>query len=189
MATVTPLPTSSLVSASRLLPEGIYAELSLLSRRTRTLLLDGLPPFDLDCPLAGTVREVERALQALDVAKELTPPPEPAASLVPTVIRVAGLTICTKTRSASTRDGRIALTRYEFDFLSVLALDPIAVITKGQLLRDVWGYRAPVRTRTVDTHASRLRRKITGACAGVWVVNHWGIGYSLTHPAQGQVAS
>ena len=189
MATITPLPTSSLISTSRLSPEGIYAELSLLSRRTRTLLLDGLPPFDPDCPLGGTVREVERAWEALDLAKDLTPPPEPAVSLHPTLIRVDELTICTKTRTASTRDGRITLTRYEFDVLNVLARDPTLVITKNQLLRDVWGYRSPVRTRTVDTHASRLRRKITGACAGVWVVNHWGIGYSLTHPAQGPVAS
>jgi DNA-binding response OmpR family regulator len=44
---------------------------------------------------------------------------------------------------------------------------------KDELLRDVWGVRAPGRTRTVDSHACRLRRKLSenGAQA---VVNVWG---------------
>jgi hypothetical protein len=48
--------------------------------------------------------------------------------------------------------------------------------TKDELLRDIWGYRAPGRTRTVDSHACRLRRKLSehGARA---VVNVWGVGY------------
>ena len=45
-----------------------------------------------------------------------------------------------------------------------------------------------IRTRTVDTHAGRLRRKLTEGLPGEWVVNHWGIGYSLTQPAFGKAA-
>ena len=50
---------------------------------------------------------------------------------------------------------------------------PRRVFTKDELLRDVWGVRAPGRTRTVDSHACRLRRKLSehGAQA---VVNVWG---------------
>jgi DNA-binding response OmpR family regulator len=52
--------------------------------------------------------------------------------------------------------------------------------TKEELLREVWGFRSAVRTRTLDSHASRLRRKL-GACAGGerFVVNVWGVGYRL----------
>ena len=37
------------------------------------------------------------------------------------------------------------------------------MFTKAELLRDVWDYRAPARTRTLDSHASRLRRKLREA--------------------------
>ena len=51
--------------------------------------------------------------------------------------------------------------------------------TKHDLLRDVWGYRSPARTRTLDSHASRLRRKLGDAGGGPYVVNVWGVGYRL----------
>jgi DNA-binding response OmpR family regulator len=48
------------------------------------------------------------------------------------------------------------------------------------VVRDVWGIRAAgIRTRTVDSHASRLRRKLEAAGAGDVVVNDWGVGYRL----------
>ncbi len=72
------------------------------------------------------------------------------------------------------------LSAKEFALLSALAKDPARVLTKGELLRDVWGYRAAARTRTVDSHASRLRRKLATHGGGErWVVNVWGIGYRL----------
>jgi DNA-binding response OmpR family regulator len=42
----------------------------------------------------------------------------------------------------------------------------------------VWGYRSTGNTRTLDSHASRLRRKL-GAAGERWVINEWGIGYRL----------
>jgi DNA-binding response OmpR family regulator len=46
-------------------------------------------------------------------------------------------------------------------------------------LRDVWRFRSPGRTRTVDAHAFRLRRKLTDADAAGLLVNVWGVGYRL----------
>ena len=57
-------------------------------------------------------------------------------------------------------------------------LEPTRVFTKAELLRDVWGFRSLGRTRTLDSHASRLRRKLDPE-AGRYVVNCWGIGYRL----------
>ena len=52
--------------------------------------------------------------------------------------------------------------------------------TKDDLLRQVWGYAGRARTRTVDSHASRLRRSLIDAGApGTIIVNVWGIGYRL----------
>ena len=54
------------------------------------------------------------------------------------------------------------------------------MFTKAELLRDVWGYRVAGRTRTLDSHASRLRRKLRDAGATVELVdNVWGVGYRL----------
>ena len=53
------------------------------------------------------------------------------------------------------------------------------VWTKGELLRDVWGFRSDGLTRTVDSHACRLRRKLRLADGDRFVVNVWGVGYRL----------
>jgi DNA-binding response OmpR family regulator len=73
----------------------------------------------------------------------------------------------------------VALSAREFELAAMLASDPRRVFTKAELLRDVWAIRSAVRTRTVDSHASRLRRKLEAADAGRMVVNVWGIGYRL----------
>jgi DNA-binding response OmpR family regulator len=81
------------------------------------------------------------------------------------------------------RGRAISLSTKEYELLLRLAGDPQRVFTKGELLRDVWGYRADVRTRTVDAHACRLRRKLRAA-DGVtdFVDNAWGVGYRLLGP-------
>jgi len=48
------------------------------------------------------------------------------------------------------------------------------VFTKEELLRDVWGFQSQGRTRTLDSHASRLRRKLIETGRGPFVVNVWG---------------
>ena len=55
------------------------------------------------------------------------------------------------------------------------------MFSKERLLRDVWGFRSLGRTRTLDSHASRLRRKLAAADrdGAEFVVNVWGVGYKL----------
>lgn len=73
----------------------------------------------------------------------------------------------------------VALAAKEYELLVKLAGEPSRVFTKEQLLREVWGFRSLGRTRTLDSHASRLRRKLASA-GGDFVRNVWGVGYSLT---------
>jgi DNA-binding response OmpR family regulator len=75
--------------------------------------------------------------------------------------------------------GAVALAAKEYELLVKLAEEPRRVFTKEQLLREVWGFRSLGRTRTLDSHASRLRRKLAVA-GGDFVRNLWGVGYSLT---------
>ena len=52
------------------------------------------------------------------------------------------------------------------------------MFTKEELLPEVWGYRALGRTRTLESHASRVRKKLCVDAADTFVVNVWG-GYRM----------
>ena len=95
-------------------------------------------------------------------------------------VRRAGLIIADlATRSVLVADVAVSLAGKEYELLLKLMTDPTRVFTKEQLLREVWGFRSLGRTRTLDSHASRLRRKLAAAGAGSVVVNVWGVGYRL----------
>jgi DNA-binding response OmpR family regulator len=83
------------------------------------------------------------------------------------------------TRSVSVHGRAVELAGKEYELLLKLMDDPERVFTKEQLLRDVWGYRSLGRTRTLDSHASRLRRKLQANGDGPFVLNVWGVGYRL----------
>jgi DNA-binding response OmpR family regulator len=78
------------------------------------------------------------------------------------------------------------LSAKEFDLLVALAEDPERVFRKDELLRDVWGFRSMGRTRTLDSHASRLRRKLNRPGEASYVLNVWGVGYRLVEAAAGR---
>jgi len=93
-------------------------------------------------------------------------------------IRIGELTIDPLRRSVSVGEREVGLARKEFTLLRVLAADPTRVFSKAELLHDVWGYSTPGKTRTLDSHASRLRRKLDPEHSR-YIVNCWGIGYRL----------
>jgi DNA-binding response OmpR family regulator len=93
-------------------------------------------------------------------------------------VEVGDLTIDRAARRVLVRDTPVVLAAKEYDLLVKLAGDPVRVFTKEELLREVWGFRSLGRTRTLDSHASRLRRKLSAA-GGDFVRNVWGVGYSL----------
>ena len=65
----------------------------------------------------------------------------------------------------------------EYALLARLATAPTHVFGKQELLRDVWGYRSvAARTRTVDSHACRLRRRLAELTDTPYVLNEWGVG-------------
>jgi DNA-binding response OmpR family regulator len=76
----------------------------------------------------------------------------------------------------------VPLSKVEFQLLLRLASEPTRVWTKQELLREVWGYRSLGKTRTVDSHACRVRMKLAEAGAPNHVINVWGIGYRLLEP-------
>ncbi len=93
-------------------------------------------------------------------------------------LRIGELIIDPLRRRVTVGDREVPLAKKEFTLLRVLAGDPTRVFSKEELLQDVWGYRSPGRTRTLDSHASRLRRKLDPEHSR-YIVNCWGIGYRL----------
>ena len=90
-------------------------------------------------------------------------------------LTAAEIEIDRPTRRVTVAGRRVVLPSKEYELLLKLASDPCRVFTKDELLRDVWGFRAQARTRTLDSHASRLRRRL----GGPYVQNVWGVGYCL----------
>jgi DNA-binding response OmpR family regulator len=97
-------------------------------------------------------------------------------------IRVGELEIDPISRKVSLAGEPVVMSLREFDLLHALAKEPTRVYTKGELLRDVWGYASPGSSRTVDTHASRLRRKLAMG-ERPYVCNVRGVGYRLVGEA------
>lgn len=73
----------------------------------------------------------------------------------------------------------VGLRGREYALLTHMAAEPERVWTRHELLRDVWGYRTEGKTRTLDSHASRLRGRLRTAGALGWVVGIRGVGYRL----------
>jgi DNA-binding response OmpR family regulator len=94
--------------------------------------------------------------------------------------RVGGLVVDANARCAQLHGRRKALTQKEFALLKMLASEPVKVFTKADLLRTIWGHSLNT-TRTLDSHACRLRHKLQafGRADEDWIVNVWGVGYRL----------
>ncbi len=98
------------------------------------------------------------------------------------VLRAGDIEIDRLTRCVRVLGQRLSLPAREYELLAKLVEQPTRVFTKDELLREVWGFRAMGRTRTLDSHASRVRRKIAAFTDTPYVINEWGVGYRLMLP-------
>ena len=74
----------------------------------------------------------------------------------------------------------VALSPKEFDLLLTLIRRRGAVASRVELLREVWGHRVEVMTRTVDIHIAELRRKLEDdPSAPRHILTVWKAGYRL----------
>jgi DNA-binding response OmpR family regulator len=138
--------------------------------------LDVLRAFEAgadDFVLRAPYLELRARLRA--VLRRSTGAPAPRC-----VIEVDELVIDTEAHAVTLADHHVELRRMEFELLVHLAREPQRVFARAELLRAVWRYRAGGSTRTVDSHASRLRRKLTADGGRRWVISVWGVGYRLT---------
>ena len=77
------------------------------------------------------------------------------------------------------------LTKKEFEVLAFLVLNRDRVVSRSELLYEVWGYKADVPTRTVDNLIARLRKKIRLPAESQQVIHtRRGFGYSAEENSQ-----
>jgi DNA-binding response OmpR family regulator len=109
----------------------------------------------------------------------------PAVREDPRVV-VGGLVVDPVSRTAELDGTELTLNRKEFDLLFALASRPGEVVTKRQLLAEVWQMPWGGADRTVDVHLSWLRRKLGETAAEPrYLLSVRGVGVKLVDPGPG----
>jgi DNA-binding response OmpR family regulator len=93
---------------------------------------------------------------------------------------LGGIRLDLETREVSVEGEQVLLTVTEFDLLAALLKKPGRVLSREQLLSQVWGYEAAAGTRTVDVHVGQVRQKL--GAAGDLIRTIRGVGYATTKP-------
>lgn len=162
---------------------GEFGVLMLTARDEEADMLVGLgvgaddymtKPFsmrELVARLKALVRRVRRSSSA------------PATANAPSTIELGDLHIDRDSRRVTRGGTEAHLTPTEHDLLVCLALAPGTVLTREQLLEDVWDWVDATGTRTVDSHVKALRRKLGSDL----VRTVHGVGYALEVP-EGELA-
>jgi two-component system response regulator RegX3 len=94
--------------------------------------------------------------------------------------RVGALAIDRRRRTVRVEGVEVALTPKEFDLLAVLAVEPGVVVTRQQLLEEVWDPHWYGPTKTIDVHVASLRKKLGNPG---WVETVRGVGLRLGRPS------
>jgi DNA-binding response OmpR family regulator len=80
--------------------------------------------------------------------------------IVADAFEFGGVTVCFSAMEIHRKGRPVTLTYKEFQTLAYLIKNPRRVISRDELLNEVWGYECYPCTRTVDNHILRLRKKL-----------------------------
>jgi DNA-binding response OmpR family regulator len=99
------------------------------------------------------------------------------------VLKVGNLEIDPQRREVRVKGAVVDMRRKEFDLLHAMAQQPEIVLSRAQLLDQVWGYDFYGETRTVDVHIAALRKRLVESDVEIETVI--GVGYRLLPPPRG----
>ena len=75
--------------------------------------------------------------------------------------------------------GTVQLTAKEFELVSVLAENVNTVVTREEILREIWGYETDIATRTLDMHVKTVREKFSKLTSAPYIVTVRAVGYVI----------
>lgn len=108
----------------------------------------------------------------------------------PQVVRFGGYEVDNERRSISVEGKPVELTQKEFELACYMFQHPGKLLSRVHLLEKLWGLNANVDTRTVDTHVSRIRRKLSiGPEHGWQIFPVYGWGYRIEKVGAGGTAA
>lgn len=117
-------------------------------------------------------RELVARIRA--VSRRSAPPSLPLATQV-----IGELEIDRRSHRVLLAGEEVQLTPKEFDLLALLALDPGAMVTRREILAEVWDPHWYGTSKTVDVHIASLRKKLGDA---TWIETSRGVGFRLAVP-------
>ncbi len=120
---------------------------------------------------AEVVARIQAIFRRIEMARSPTP-------LSAEIIHIGEIVIEPSVRQVTVRGHPVTLTAKEFDLLHYLASRPRQVLSREQLLDQVWGYTYAGETSTVTVHVRHLREKIETDPANPRLIETvWGVGY------------
>ncbi len=101
-----------------------------------------------------------------------------SASHAPAVIAFGDVEVDTRARKVTRESVEVSLTPKAFELLVALIAHEGQVVSRHDLLKEVWGHQAAIVTRTVDSHVSELRQKLESDPAKpAHIHTVWKVGY------------
>jgi DNA-binding response OmpR family regulator len=114
--------------------------------------------------LHGNLRALLEAVRTMLGETEAAPPAATLASesssVQPVTVTFSDVVVDLRAHTVHRNGVAIALSPRGYALLATLVTRPDEVITRSQLLREIWGYSSDVMSRTVDMHIMELRRKL-----------------------------
>ena len=117
-------------------------------------------------------RELVARIRAVS-RRSASPPPVPGSQVI------GGLEIDRRSHRVLLAGEELPLTPKEFDLLALLALDPGAMVTRREILAEVWDPHWYGTSKTVDVHIASLRKKLGNP---KWIETSRGVGFRLAVP-------
>ncbi len=152
-------------------------DLPVLMLTARDAIADRVAGLDAGAddylPKPFALEELLARLRAL--LRRAAGPPDAAGGL----LRYADLSLDPATREVHRGQRPISLTRTEFSLLELLLRHPRQVLTRDQILTDVWGYAFPTTANSLEVYIGYLRRKTEVAGEPRLIHTVRGVGYTL----------
>lgn len=95
------------------------------------------------------------------------------------VFKVRNLVVNKKKFTCTLNGKPVSLTIKEFELLSLLMQNHSKVVTRGELLKEIWGFDSDVATRTLDMHIKTIREKFATITDEPYITTVRAVGYVI----------